>query len=229
MNPRLLRPLATGFSPKSIASLRGWYDASDDASFTYSTSTNVSQWNDKSGYGYHAAQSAAGNQPARDATRNGKSAVRFADSIRFLNFTALGTAFPSAATGMFVFGPGGTTYQIFYTGDITSFTSFSSQGYSAFFRSARLNATPAMPSTGFHVFTWISSASEYTIRQNGTQILTTTANYTAGSGHRIGSTPNGNFSNHTACEICLFNESLPLSTIQRVERWLGGRWGITVA
>ncbi len=229
MSPRLLRPKASGFSPRSIASLRAWYDASDDAQFTYSTGTNVSQWNDKSGYGFNAVNATAASQPTRNATRNGKTAVSFPNSSRFLSISNFAAAFPSAATGIFVFGPSGSTYNIFFTSVISSFTSFSGAGYSAFFRANRIAATPTMPSTGFHVFTWISSGSEYTIRQNGTQLLTTTADYSAGSSHRIGSTSNGNEANHTSCEMCLFNESLPLATIQRLERWLGSRWGITVA
>ena len=229
MNPKLLLPRASGFSPKSIASLRAWYDASDDAQFTYSSGTLVSEWRDKSGYSLHAANATAGQQPTRNVTQNGRTAVAFQNSVRFLSIANMAAAFPTAATGVFVYGPGSNEYNIFFTSVATSFTSYSGNGYSAFFKTTRLVNTPAMPSTGFHVVTWISSATQYTIRQNGAQILTAAADFTAGSSHRIGSTTNGNQASHTSCEILLFNETLTTTQLQTVERYAGKRWGVTVA
>jgi len=229
MNPKTLRPRAGGFNPKSIASLRAWYDASDDSQFTYSSGTSVSEWRDKSGYSLHAANATAGTQPTRNVTRNGRTAVAFQNSFRILPILDMAAAFPTAATGVFVYGPGSNEYNIFFTSAATSFTSYSGNGYSAFFKASRLVNTPVMPSSGFHVVTWISSATQYTIRQNGTQILTTAADFTAGSSHRIGSSTNGNKGDHTSCEILLFNETLTATQLQTVERYAGKRWGITVA
>ena len=224
-----MSPRASGFNPRSIGSLRAWYDASDDTQFTYSSGTVVSEWRDKSGYGLHAAHGNAAQQPTRNVTRNGRTAVAFQNSVRVLSILNMAAAFPTAATGVFVYGPGSNEYNIFFTSATTSFTSYSGNGYSAFFKATRLTNTPAMPSTGFHVVTWISSATQYTIRQNGTQILTTAADFTAGSSHRIGSSTNGNSANHTSCEILLFNETLSTSQLKTVERYAGNRWGITVA
>ena len=230
MNQKLLRPRASGFNPKSIASLRAWYDASDDAQFTYSSGTVVSEWRDKSGYSLHAANANAAQQPTRNVTRNGRSAVSFPNSPRTLTISNMAAAFPAAATGVFVYGPTSNEYNIFHASpDPTAATSYSGNGYSAFFKTTRLANTPAMPSTGFHVVTWISSATQYTIRQNGTQILTTAANYSAAANHRIGSSTNSNNANHTSCEILLFNETLTATQLQTVERYAGKRWGITVA
>ena len=67
MNPRLLRPLASGFNPRSIAGLKIWYDVANTASMTFNGST-VSQINDLSGNSFHATQSTANNQPAYSAT-----------------------------------------------------------------------------------------------------------------------------------------------------------------
>ena len=225
MNPKTLRPRVSGFNPKSIASLRAWYDASDNAQFTYSSGTFVSEWRDKSGYGLHAANASAGEQPTRNATRNGRTAVTFQSGIRLLSISNMAAAFPTAATGVFVYGPASNEYNIFFTSAPTSFTSFNGNGYSAFFKTTRVENSPVMPSTGFHVVTWISSATQYTIRQNGTQILTTAANFTAGAAHKIGSSQNAN---HTSCEILLFNETLTATQLQAVERYAGKRWGITV-
>jgi hypothetical protein len=77
MSPRLLRPLASGFNPKSIAGLYLWLDAADSSTVTLN-SNNVSEWRDKSGSSRHFAQSAAGLQPAyTQAGENGKNCLTF--------------------------------------------------------------------------------------------------------------------------------------------------------
>lgn len=74
-SPRLLRPKATGFSPRSISGLAAWYDASNASSITLNGST-VSQWNDLSGNGQHQVQGTASLQPTYSATNaNGKPAL----------------------------------------------------------------------------------------------------------------------------------------------------------
>jgi hypothetical protein len=76
MSPRLLRPRATGFNPKSISGLAAWYDAADSS--TISTATGVSEWRDKSGNSYHLSQSVANNQPATGTrTVNGLNGLNF--------------------------------------------------------------------------------------------------------------------------------------------------------
>lgn len=75
MSPRLLRPRATGFNPKSISGLAAWYDASNAASITLNGST-VSQWSDLSGNGRHQSQGTASLQPNYSlANANGKPAL----------------------------------------------------------------------------------------------------------------------------------------------------------
>ena len=75
MNPRLLRPLASGFNPKSLGGLSGWWDASDSATLTLN-SGNVSEWRDKSGEDHHILQASAAVQPPYESTAfNGKPAV----------------------------------------------------------------------------------------------------------------------------------------------------------
>lgn len=77
MNPRLLRPKATGFSPKTISGLELWLDGSDSTTMTLD-STTVSEWRDKSGKGNNFSQTIKTNQPTFTASaKNGKSAVYF--------------------------------------------------------------------------------------------------------------------------------------------------------
>ena len=76
MSPRLLRPRASGFTPKNITGLVAWFDADDASTFTLS-GTAVSEWRDKSGNGYAVSQSTGNNQPARTGTVNGRATVDF--------------------------------------------------------------------------------------------------------------------------------------------------------
>lgn len=70
MSPRLMRPRATGFNPKTISGLYAWWDATDASTLTIST--GVSAWKDKSGTGLTATQSTGAYQPL---TTSGGSAV----------------------------------------------------------------------------------------------------------------------------------------------------------
>lgn len=65
------------FSPEDLSGLLGWWDASDAGSIT-SSSGAVSQWNDKSGQGNHAAQANASEKPTTGSTtQNGLNVLSF--------------------------------------------------------------------------------------------------------------------------------------------------------
>jgi hypothetical protein len=87
MNPRLLRPLASGFNPKSLSGMLLWLDASDSSTIT--TDTGVSEWRDKSGLGKSMTQASGSNQPAYLTNGiGGKPALSFtAASSHFMRGT----------------------------------------------------------------------------------------------------------------------------------------------
>ena len=92
MNPRLLRPRASGFNPKSISGLSLWLDASDASTITLNGS-NVSEWRDKSGGSPNASQATAASQPAYTSSAiNGRPAVDF-NSTRALTFASSTASF----------------------------------------------------------------------------------------------------------------------------------------
>jgi hypothetical protein len=62
MSPRLLRPRATGFNPKSIAGLITWIDFADTAAVTLDGSNKISAVTDKSGSGYNGTQTTSANR-----------------------------------------------------------------------------------------------------------------------------------------------------------------------
>ena len=87
MSPRLLRPRATGFSPKNLSGLAGWWDASVTSSlFQASNGTTavaatddpVAYWGDLSGNGRNLTQTTNNNRPFyKPGTINGKPTLSF--------------------------------------------------------------------------------------------------------------------------------------------------------
>jgi hypothetical protein len=74
MNPRLLRPTASGFNPRSIAGLEAWYDAG----VGITVQTGVQRWADQSGKGRDLIQNATNSQPESNiVTLNGRPTVTF--------------------------------------------------------------------------------------------------------------------------------------------------------
>lgn len=77
---KIVPPIFTGgssFSPSQISGLALWLDASDTSTITHSGGS-VSQWDDKSGNGYHATQGTVPAQPATgSATLNSRNVIRF--------------------------------------------------------------------------------------------------------------------------------------------------------
>lgn len=87
MNPRLLRPRASGFNLTSLSGLVQWYDAADQSTMTLN-GTTVSEWRSKVG-GVAVSQATAGAQPTLTQNYyNGKSALTF-DGGDFLSNATL--------------------------------------------------------------------------------------------------------------------------------------------
>ena len=89
--------LQSGFTPRDLDP-EAWWDAADATTITVS-SGDVSQWDDRSGNGYHVAQGTTANQPRYgDATLNGISVLSFtAGNGERLNGTT--TGFSALANG----------------------------------------------------------------------------------------------------------------------------------
>jgi hypothetical protein len=105
MNPRLLRPTPTGFDPRRIAGLEMWFDAadlsamaqnSDGTTAVVATDDPVGFWRDKSGKTRHAKQTTNNNRPAlKLADKNGRPGLNFDGSDDFFLCDS-GTAFAAA-------------------------------------------------------------------------------------------------------------------------------------
>lgn len=66
------------FTPASLPDLAMWLDADDAGTITLDGSNNVSQWNDKSGFGRHVSQATVTLRPSYAAnSQNGRPGVLF--------------------------------------------------------------------------------------------------------------------------------------------------------
>ena len=95
MSPRLLRPRATGFDPKSISGLFAWYDATAASTLTMSGSS-VTAIADRSGNGRNAVQAVGAHQPVM-STIGSKAAIAFAPQ----NLLAVVTSYTITAQSVF--------------------------------------------------------------------------------------------------------------------------------
>ena len=97
------------FTPASISGLQLWLDANDTATITHSGGS-VSQWNDKSGNGYHATQGTGSNQPTTNTrTINGRNVLDFVAGLSYM----------SLPSGMLSFGVNDWTHIVVLATDTT--------------------------------------------------------------------------------------------------------------
>lgn len=253
MNPRLLRPLASGFSPRQIAGLAAWWDSTDNSTIT--TDTGVSAWVDKVN-GYTLDQATGANQPTL-STINGKQAFDYNGSSQFLeaddagliaeangasvndttifyvgeidavSSSAYGVAFGSTDDGTPVYAvlqpiQSGSVWRVFYRGDDNN--------------NQTLVSSTAQYSNGTPYVLAQSTASSIVGRANGAEVVS--ASNTA-SGDTMLTTRLGvgalartsvsNYWNGRIGDVLIYNRVLTTAEIQRVERWLAGKFGVPLA
>jgi hypothetical protein len=235
MSPRLLRPLATGFNPRQIAGLVGWWDASDSSTVTLD-SGRVAGLADKSGNGRDATNAVSGStQPDYiEGGRNGKNVARYvtADQTQLeipstdvpASFTAFHVLWrPTAGTLSVGLGSATTrpytvlwfTDNIVYHASNAGFTSHGSGG----------TATG-----GFLLTTRRTGTTSVLVRQDGALLsdVTTGAGITnpaTGAWTRLGQY-SSEYMQGDLAEIVLYSGSLSDSDVARVEGYLAWRWGL---
>lgn len=249
MSPRLLRPRATGFDPRSIGSLAGWWDASDSSTVTL-VSGVVSQWNDKSGNARHFTQTTGANRPSvLTAERNGKNVLNFG-----------GSPISMTQTWTLELSGGNTWIMVLSHRDaldnserplmrMTVNTNALQRGAGSAAQTSRRNRIgsfvnntsstlftadqQADSTTAWQVISSVVSTTQLTHAQNGTvqgtpTTITGTVVSSASTTLRL-CTDGGAFSNCHVAEVLVYSKALTSAERLRVERWLGGKWGITIA
>jgi hypothetical protein len=247
MSPRLLRPTASGFNPASISGIANWWDANDAATVTLNSGF-VETWTSKAGRKSAASQSVSNNRPAT-TTVNGKTAVSFDGSNDGLDFTgtaaidetwiiaAAQTADQSGTRALVNDGTDGQGITIAKGGnrfvDIT-FGAPSVEGVTRLRPAYAVNAsTPYGPavlsvvkSTAAGGFVFIDGT-QRSSAIDGSPSFTTPGSRTM---QRIGYYGPTLFQfQGWIGEILLYSRALSASERLKVERYLGKKWGITVA
>lgn len=246
MSPRLLRPRATGFDPRTIANLAVWFDANDSSTIT-TVSDAVSQWNSKVG-GFTATQTTANNRPAYSATAlSGKPGLTFDGSNDQLdsnyNANAL-TGYVSYAavvqpTSAMVppdsifppvwFARSSTANGLHINGVGTGGARWTQTWRNALFNSSAGGFVAAANQV---VLTSIS-ATTHTVRVNGAQ-GTAAGTFAAGSNETSANFVFGRdgitqrYFAGVVSELLMYSRTLTASELLSVEKYLSKKWGITL-
>jgi hypothetical protein len=232
MNPRLLRPTASGFNPRSIAGLLVWLDAAD-ASYDASTGT----WADKSGAGRNFTQTESNNRPTVSTTKqNGKTILEFDGSNDQLqnqtNFLQI-----SSCTLFGVYRRLGNPFGgiISSAGSADRSPALLLDGSAAILRGfSNFSQSASGVANSFSVTSGTVSNGDTVLFINGSQVDSDAAANTLDTSQTTTSIGTyrqaaANFFNGYIAEILAYNRALSASERQRVERYLGKKWGITVA
>jgi hypothetical protein len=255
MSPRLLRPRQTGFDPRNISGLVHWWDANDAASLSITGSpAGVQTWTSKAGARTVASQTTPENRPTT-TTVNGKTALLFDGSNDGFNFTgtartdetwiiaAAQTADQTGTRTLLNDGTGGEGISAVKTGAPLRLLE------AAFYGTvpggttdgvARIRAQvgdgTAPPMSASIVSVTRSASGNGRLFRNGSQLTsaingsTTMSTSGAVTIQRIGYYSSTTFQfGGWIGEILLYDRALSDSDRVKVERYLGNKWGITVA
>ena len=254
MSPRLLRPRATGFNPKSISGLVGWWDFSDASTLgptssgagTVSNNGPVKYVADKSGASAAMIQTGADSVSPTyfAAAQNGLGVAGFDGGDRLLS------TFTRTYTAQTVFAVARMASTMASNGRLFTQTDsqndFSTSGlYIPFVRDAsnQAIASNGNDSTSRAIVaitydTWFVACNRHTGSQiqnrinNGSSAVyshTLNKEFTRSS---IGDSLNSGFGatwRDRVAEVLVFSRSLTDSEMNAVARWLGKKWNITVA
>lgn len=228
MSPKLLRPRATGFNPKSISGLAAWYDFNDASTVTLAT--GIVSVTDKSGNGRNLAQAVGNNQPLWvSGAVNGKYAARFDGSN-----DSLGTSFTFAqpitlfVVGKFNTTTNGQTMIDGATGNrMRVFVNSTTQiGYYA---GLQVNVDTAVTSWHVHEVVFNGVDSRIGIDRASTTTATSLGTLSPG-GIVLGNFGLGGGA-PASCDIAhviAYGRALSATEAAPVRKWLAGSYGITL-
>lgn len=221
------------FSPCQVSGLRLWLDASMIAGLV--DGDQVAAWYDLSGAGNHAAQADPAARPLyKTGILNGRPVVRFDGSDDYLQTAAFSAAL-SQPTTVVVVGSFGASGDTLYDGLAVGArhnlvrSGATTLGISA---GTYLSYTDATP-TGTSVWSAVFNGGSSQLWRDGTS----KASGAAGAHQLTGLTLGADYRAPAAAdnllgdiaEILIYNASLSTADRQRIERYLGAKYGIAVA
>lgn len=253
MNPRLLRPTPTGFDPRRIAGLVGWWDFSDAATLgptsagtgTVSNNGPIKYVADKSGVSAAMIQTGADSVSPTylAAAQNGRGVAGFDGGDRLVStftrtyteqtvFAVARMASAAASNGrLFTQSDAGNDFNT--TGHYVPFQRSSTNEQLASYAASTNRAVVTVTYD-----TWFLACSRHTGAQiqnrinNGsaaTYSHTLNKEFTrSGIGDSLPSGFGATWRDRVA-EVLVFSRSLTDSEMNTVARWLGKKWNITVS
>jgi hypothetical protein len=239
----------SGFTPLSIPSCYLWLDAADANTLTLSGSS-VSQWNDKSGNGYHASQATPTRRPTLQTNQiNGLPAIKWdgvddnltgtmtypttgqTTLLVLFRIVALGDGSP---VDQRIFDIGGNGYGNFASpsGSLSSEAILWLAG--ATYPGSALY-TQVAPTTGVKLYSVLANGTSSLMWRYGNAMATfgtgatitpTGTTYTLGN---IASGANSSMFSGQIAEIVFYSRNLTTSERQQVEGYLSYKWGTTTS
>jgi hypothetical protein len=219
-------PTASPWSPASIGSLYAWYDASDTASFTFSSGAIVSQWADKKGT-RHLTNPTTAEQPNRSGTMNGLPVVTFDggdDRLMVQSWSSI-VAQPLTVYVVAKYTKTGA-HQALINVAFNFETKRSSDDTHQFYAGSTYTSN-AVTSNAGHVFGAVYGSAVNQQRIDGTQVGTTnTGTNGLDSWHMGRATHGGDPFGGAIAEVVICNAALSGADITSLETYLKTKWGI---
>jgi hypothetical protein len=244
MNPRLLRPIASGvFDPRTIPDLAHWFDASDSTTVTLD-SGRVANLAAKVG-SVNAANSVPGSTQPEYITggRNGRNVMRFVAGEN--TELILSSGISSGTGGNLIF----TSVCVYFRDDSThvlasmGFNAGINQSYHHFLSNTQISHQSSGGASsftlasnagtgGFIVIAARNAATSVIQRLNGVQYTDTTStgvtNTTARNSTRIGRLNVSGYMTGDIGEFLMWQRVLTADELAALERGLARKWGITL-
>jgi hypothetical protein len=252
MNPRLLRPRASGFNPRSVANLAFWLDFADSSTVTLS-GTAITSVTDKSGNNRTASQSTGNNQPAiASSVRNGKSAAQFdgVNDALDLSFGSSQTRAVTIFTVVNATGAGGGSLgrivdRASSGGVLLRNNANTALAFTPPWTGATGNSQQRSAASSFPLNTWLIVGVRYTggfvtetdVEPRISRAISTASLTGVGDGYSSGQSSTVNIGNRDLAsgydrgfagyigEILWYSRSLSTTEVSSVESYLAKKWG----
>jgi hypothetical protein len=240
--------LGTVFSPLSLSPAL-WLDAADQSTLyqerTGASATTlvasdadpIGTWKDKSGNARHVTAPTDAARPTfKTGIQNGRSIARFDGTDDYLRITGLSAYSSPVSVSMVIIPtvPGSGSKTIFDGQGVNQHSLLISSGLVWNVRTQNSGTNENVSSyvsTTPYIVTWIlNGTGNSTFSRNGTSTSLSQNHLVSSTGYTIGARADGSVP--AACdigEVIVYHVQLSTSQRQQVERYLGNKWGISVA
>jgi hypothetical protein len=228
-------PYYATFSPRSIADCSLWLDAADTSTVSFSSGSNVSTWNDKSGNGRNATVYAGTPTytSALGMTFNGSSSLQITYTaspilesmfviVKFNSVSGQGDILSGVASGQ-------REYLMYYPySPGTMYLGKHSNG-----PSGAINGGTVTTSSNYLLgYVFNGTGNTISFFQSGNTITSGTPQFTYSAGGTIsliGSYNGGGYLQGQIYEMVIYSTALSITQRQQVESYLAQKWGLTAS